>query len=149
MRDPVNIQDLEWNEWNHGNKFGGKSKRISDAGGGQRIGVVLEELPPGRQSSPAHYHLSEEEHIWILQGQATLKIGEERRHVREGDYFCFLPGVEEPHCLVNEADVPCLYVVIGERRKDDVVIYPKSNKIFVRLLDRVYRNNPVEYWLDE
>src|SRR6266568_3406336 len=93
MRDPVNIQDLEWNEWSHKDKFSGKSKRISDAAGGQRIGVVLEDLPPGQRSSPAHYHLSEEEHIWILRGQATLKIGEEQRLVQEGDDFSFLAGV--------------------------------------------------------
>jgi hypothetical protein len=52
MHDPVNIQNLEWSEWSHQRKFGGKSKRISDAAGGQRIGVVLEDLPPGRRSSP-------------------------------------------------------------------------------------------------
>jgi uncharacterized cupin superfamily protein len=145
----VNVNELDWKDWNYGDKFGGRTRNISDAVNALQIGVVLEELPPARQSCPAHYHLSEEEHVWILRGEVTLKVGDEVHHLREGHYISFLAGVEQPHYLINETDNPCLYLVIGQRRKDDVVVYPHSNKIMVRMLDRVYKNKPVEYWLDE
>lgn len=29
---------------------------------------------PGKQSNPAHYHMLEEEHLLILEGQVTLRL---------------------------------------------------------------------------
>lgn len=144
----VNIGELEWKEWSHG-KYGGKTKAVADAAGAQKIGVVLEELLPGQQSSPPHYHLKEEEHIWIIRGQVTLRRGSKSYPLQAGHYVCFLAGVAEPHCLSNEFDAPCLYVVVGEKIKEDIVVYPESNKINVRLLGQVYKNEPVGYWQDD
>jgi uncharacterized cupin superfamily protein len=144
----VNIDELEWKEWSHG-KYGGKTKAIADAAGAQKIGVVLEELLPGQQSSPLHYHLKEEEHIWIIRGQATLRLGSQSYLLQAGQYVCFLAGEEEAHCLINESDASCLYLVVGEKIKEDIVVYPESNKVSVRLLGQVYMNEPVGYWQDE
>jgi uncharacterized cupin superfamily protein len=45
--------------------------------------------------------------------------------------------------------VPCRYIIIGERKRDDVVVYPDSKKVLVRALDEVYERRPVAYWQDE
>jgi uncharacterized cupin superfamily protein len=81
---------MNWSgkEWGHG-KYGGKTKAIADAAGAQKIGVVLEELLPGQQSSPLHYHLKEEEHIWIIRGQATLRLGSQSYLLQPGSTFAF------------------------------------------------------------
>jgi uncharacterized cupin superfamily protein len=145
----VNIAELKWKEWSHGKRYGGKTKAIADAAGAQKIGVVLEELLPGQQSSPPHYHLKEEEHIWIIRGKVTLRLGGTTHLLQAGHYVCFLAGVDEPHCLINESDAPCLYLVVGEKIKEDIVVYPESNKISVRLLGKIYKNEPVDYWQDD
>ena len=38
------------------------------------------------------------------------------------------------------------HLVVGEKIKEDIVVYPESNKINVRLLGQVYMNEPVDYW---
>ena len=42
---------------------------------GEHIGVRIEELSPGTTSSEHHYHTSEEEHVIVLEGTATLVWG--------------------------------------------------------------------------
>ena len=147
--DVVNVDELAWSEWSHGQRFGGRVKAIANSVGATRIGVVLEELPPGRQSSPTHYHMKEEEHVWVLAGRAVLRLGDAEHLLKKGDYVCFRAATAVGHCLINKFDEPCVYLVVGERRKDDVIVYPDSNKLKVRLLDEVYQKKPVDYWLDE
>ena len=70
---------MPWTEWGQGVRFGSRFKVLSDTRkDGRKIGVSYEELPPGKQSVPFHYHLVEEEHIVALEGEATLRLGDER-----------------------------------------------------------------------
>ena len=96
------------------------------------MGVAIEELGPGKQSSPAHYHLFEEEHVYILEGELTARIGSAAHRMRAGDYVCFPAGQKAGHCLVNEGAAPCRYVIVGERNPNEVVVYTDSNKVLVR-----------------
>ena len=52
-------------------------------------------------SSEHHFHTTEEEHVVVLAGEATLVSGEERYAVREGQHMWFRAGDETPHHLVN------------------------------------------------
>ena len=51
---------------------------------------------------PFHYHLLEEEHIIALEGEATLRLGEERHRIKAGDDVDSPAGQRAGHCLVNE-----------------------------------------------
>ncbi len=133
---PIAIDDIPWEEWSEGVRFGGRVRPIGALAGGSRVGVLIEELPPGKQSAPFHWHTREEEHMWFLTGRATLRLGDERHAVKAGDYVCFPAGRELGHCVVNDSDAPCRYLVIGERVPDDVCIYPDSRKVMVRSADR-------------
>ncbi len=140
-RGPISIESLAWAPWSEGTRFGGKVRVLSDTqAGGMKIGVVIEELEPGKQSCPFHYHLVEEEHMVILEGTATLRLGTDRIAVKAGDFISFPAGRAEAHCLVNEGDMPCRYLVIGDNSPDEVCVYPDSNKIQVRALKRVERD---------
>ena len=77
----------------------------------------------------------------ILHGTATLRLGEDRIPVKAGDFVSFPAGRAEAHCLVNEGDVPCRYLVIGDNNANEVCVYPDSNKIQVRALKRVDRDS--------
>ena len=107
----------------------------------------MEELAPGKQSAPLHWHSLEEEHMWFLEGRATLRLGDERYDVKAGDYVCFPAGQRAGHALVNDSDAPCRFLIIGERNQNDVCIYPDSNKIYMRSVGEVFPlNAKVEYW---
>ena len=119
-------------------RFGLRYRHLTLAavGEGYRVGVAIEELPPGRQSSPAHYHIFEEEHVYILEGALTVRIGAEAHAMKAGDYVCFPAGQKAGHCLVNDSGAPCRYVIVGERNPNEVVVYTDSNKVLVRALGR-------------
>ena len=146
---PVSIDSVPWTEWHEGVRFGSRYRVLSDTQkGGRKIGVSYEELPPGKQSCPFHYHLLEEEHIVALEGEATLRLGAERLPIKAGDYVCFPAGQRLGHCLVNETDRPFRFLMIGDNNPAEVCVYPDTNKVLVRALDRArFRDGDrVDYW---
>lgn len=93
-RGPIAIDSVPWQEFSEGARFGSRFRVLSDTRGADRrkIGISYEELPPGKQSVPLHYHMVEEEHIVALEGEATLRLGEERYTLKAGDYVGFPAG---------------------------------------------------------
>jgi uncharacterized cupin superfamily protein len=69
--------DLEWSEHSRGEKFGSRRKQLGSSAGGEKLGCSLYEVPPGRRAWPYHYHLANEEAIYVLEGSGTLRIGGE------------------------------------------------------------------------
>jgi uncharacterized cupin superfamily protein len=145
---PFDVESVAWEDWAEGVRFGGRVRRIGQQAGGSRVGVLIEKLAPGRQSAPLHWHTREEEHLWFLAGAATLRLGDTRHAVKAGDYVCFPAGRRLGHCLVNETDQPCRYLVIGERSLDDVCYYPDSGKVLVRGADGMIVGSgaALDYW---
>ncbi len=152
-RGPVAIESLPWTEWSEGVRYGSRWRVLSDSRGADKrqIGVSYEELPPGKQSCPFHYHMVEEEHIIALEGEATLRLGDERFTIKAGDYVGFPAGQRAGHCLVNEGDKPFRFIMIGDNDPNEVCVYPDSNKVSVSALrdnDRfIVRNGErLDYW---
>ncbi|WP_257385355.1 cupin domain-containing protein [Tahibacter caeni] len=135
---PVAAGTVPWETAFEGTRFGVRYRHLSAAllGEGYRVGVAFEELEPGRQSAPAHYHVFEEEHLYLLDGRLTVRIGAERYAMEPGGYVCFPAGRAAGHCLINEGDATCRYLIIGENDPDEVAVYTDSNKVLVRSLGR-------------
>lgn len=157
-KGPFAVESVPWEPWSEGEKFGGKVRVLARTRTEPRrlkIGVAIEELQPGKQSSPFHFHMVEEEHMLMLEGEATLRLGEERIRFRAGEFVSFPAGDPVGHCLVNESGAPCRYLIIGDHAPDDVCVYPDSNKIMVRALSRIPRDDVFDasatkdYWEGE
>jgi uncharacterized cupin superfamily protein len=135
---PIAIESIAWTEWSDVPRFAVRYKHLSLAGigDGYHVGVAIEELPAGMQTAPAHYHFLEEEHLYLLEGTLTLRLGAERHRMNPGDYVCFPAGQKAGHTLLNEGSAPCRYVIVGENNPNDVVVYTDSNKVLVRPLGR-------------
>lgn len=150
VKRPIASESVPWEEWTEGPRFGSRYRHLTKAAmGGKdyRVGVSIEELPPGKQSCPAHWHVLEEEHLLVLEGRATLRLGDERIELRAGDYVCFPPRQAAGHCLVNESDAVFRFVMIGEQKRDEVCVYTDSNKVLVRSLGVVLDRGAVkDYW---
>lgn len=99
---------------------------------GEHLGVRVEELQAGSNSSYHHYHTSEEEHVLVLKGVATLHYGDKTVQIKKGDHVFFEAGEEIAHHIENTSDEPLTYLVFGERKQDDVVIYPESSIALVK-----------------
>jgi uncharacterized cupin superfamily protein len=151
---PIKSDDVPWTAFADVPNFNIRYKHLTLAACGEdyHVGVAIEELPPGMRTAPAHYHFIEEEHLYILEGALTLRLGAERYAMRAGDYACFPAGQKAGHTLVNEGDQTCRYVIVGENSPNEVVVYTDTNKVLVRplgrraLLDLAAVRN---YWDDE
>ena len=84
---------------------------------------------PGKHSAPAHYHTLEEEHVYILEGALTVRIGADTFEMKAGDYVCFPAGQKAEHCLINNSGAACRYVIMGERNPILLVIPPFVKQI--------------------
>ena len=145
---PIRSDSVPWTEFRHGENFHIRYRHLSQAAGPQpyKIGVAIEELMPGKQNNPAHFHLREEEHLLILEGALTVRIGTSRHVMNAGDYVRFPAGAPHEHCLYNHTTETCRYIIIGDRDPHDVAVYPDSNKVSVRGLGERYRRAPLDYW---
>ncbi len=127
----VNAQDISWTETTRGSRVAMRRKQLGAAAHGQKLGCSLLELLPGKQSWPRHYHLSNEEALFILSGSGTLRLGEETVPVKTGDYVALPAGPACAHQLINEGDEPLRYLAISTMLEPDVIVYPDSNKVGV------------------
>ncbi|HWA49984.1 MAG TPA: cupin domain-containing protein [Dongiaceae bacterium] len=137
---PIASSDVPWSEWSDVPRFAVRYKHLSLAALGEtyHVGVAIEELAPGKQSAPFHYHFAEEEHVYLLEGTLTVRLGPDSYQMKPGGYVCFPAGQRAGHCLVNNSAAPCRYVIVGERIPNEVAVYPDANKVLVRQLGRLF-----------
>lgn len=108
-------------------------KSLGDFTGLTGLGFHLVEIKPGCESSEYHRHLYEDECVYILQGEATVRIGDHKRKVGVGDFIGFRAN-GMAHQLINDGHVILKYIVIGQRLEHDIVEYPEKRK-------RLFRKN--------
>lgn len=131
------ICNINTAKWEHGKDLHGRDWSHIDLSG-DHLGVRIEELPPESTSSEHHYHTSEEEHVLILEGVATLIMGDDERELVEGDHVCFAAGVATAHHMVNRTNQNLKFLVFGERKEDDVVFYPEHQTMLIKSGNRAY-----------
>ena len=149
MEKPVHVDELEWQTYRVSDKIQLRFKAFEADVGAARLGVCIQELPAGSSTAPAHYHALEEEHVYVLDGELTVRLGDERYPMRAGGYIRFPAGAAREHCLINETTSPCRYLIVGERNPNEVVVYPDSNKVQVRAMREIYPREPLDYWHGE
>jgi uncharacterized cupin superfamily protein len=146
-REPFAIEDVEWQEWSKGERLGSRYRELGRFGGASHVGVQIEELAPGKQSNLVHYHMLEEEHVMILDGEVVLLLGGKEYPLKAGHYVCFPAGQKAGHALVNRGHKTCRYLVIGENNPNDVCVYPETDRVGVRALKDGYRLSArMDYW---
>lgn len=145
---PIRSSDLEFDRWQEGTRFAGGEIPLGRLGGAERVGVNLVELTPGKQSCPFHWHLLEEEHFFVLEGRCVLRSGESRFEMGPGDYVCFPAGTRVAHCFENPYPEPCRMLTIGTREKNEVAVYPDSQKMKIRALNVIvpWNDKGLDYW---
>lgn len=131
--EPVNEADLDWSETDR-NATRFRRKQVGAAAGGEAIGTSLYELPPGCRSWPLHYHTGNEEALYVLAGEGTLRTGadgETRHPVEPGDYVACPADERGAHQLVNTGEEPLRFLAISTMNEPDVGVYPESGTVGV------------------
>jgi uncharacterized cupin superfamily protein len=92
---------------------------LGDAAGLTQFGVRLVTLPPGVWSSQRHWHMHEDEFVYMLEGEAILVTEGREDIMRPGDCAGFKAGDRNGHCLQNRSAAPVRFLVAGSRDDRD------------------------------
>jgi len=150
VRLPFSVEDVPWEEYGHGERFGMRFRQLGEFGGCSHVGVCLEEVAPGRQTYPAHYHLLEEEQLLVLEGHPTLRLGEKTYALEPGSYVVFPAGQPAGHTLVNDTEETVRYLIVGERDPREVTVHTDTGRVGVRLIGEGFRMaDTMDYWQGE
>ncbi len=102
---------------------GRTSLRLGDAGGLTQFGVNLVRLAPGAVSSLRHWHLKEDEFVWVTEGVLHLVEDEGATEMHPGDCAAFPANTPNGHRFENRSDAPAAFLVIGSRMPGEEATY--------------------------
>jgi uncharacterized cupin superfamily protein len=105
---------------------------LSDAAGLTQFGAFTETLMPGARSSQRHWHSSEDEFLYTLDGIVTLHEDGGPQDLPPGTCVCWPAGVPNAHCLENRTNQPVTYFVAGSRLPEDTASYPDIDLHYTR-----------------
>ncbi|MFN3819292.1 cupin domain-containing protein [Blastomonas sp.] len=102
---PAHLADVVQQRW---------YRRLSPATGLTDFGASHVVLKPGAWSAQRHWHECEDELLVIIAGTAVLVDDTGRTPLVAGDVAAFPKNDGNGHCLVNESDADCVFLVIGK-----------------------------------
>lgn len=126
----VSEADIEWTEYDEGDAFF-RRKQLSQAVDADSLGCSLYELPAGEQSWPFHYHLANEEAIYVLDGDGMVRTQSGSEPITAGDFLSFPASEEGGHRIVNDSEDILRYLAFSTMNEPDVTIYPEMEKFGV------------------
>lgn len=107
--------------------IGERDKRIlGDLFGITNFGVNFTTLAPGAQSALKHAHTTQDEFIFIVEGNPTLYSGDSEFVMSPGEVFGFAKGGAAHH-LINNTDKTVTYLEVGDRTPGDICTYPNDD----------------------
>ena len=108
-------------------RMAGREKRpLGDLFGLKSFGVNLTRLTPGTESTLHHRHSSQDEFIYVIEGEPTLVTDLGETTLRPGMCAGF-PAGGTAHHLVNRSRRHVVYLEVGDRAKGDEVSYPDDD----------------------
>lgn len=106
----------------------GRAKRaLGDQFGLSQFGINLTVLAPGAASSERHWHETEDEFIFVLDGEAILIDDTGEHLLQPGMCAGFKAGVPNGHKLVNRSAAPVTILEVGTRSNGDRAHYPEAD----------------------
>jgi uncharacterized cupin superfamily protein len=87
-------------------------------------------VPPGKEAFMLHSHSVQEEWSYIVDGEGTAQIGDEKIKVATGDFIAF-PVNGKAHTIVNTGARELVYLTGGEDSPHEIGYFPTINKMIV------------------
>ena len=127
--------------------------------GSERTGLNWVALPPGEEGAPPHCHSLDEEIFVVLDGSGVLelwptpgayRLNPERTRRRS---IAYAPATSSrglrprgSRTASAPEDETFTYLAYGTRRPNDIVYYPRSNKIYFRGVGIIARLESLDYY---
>src|SRR6476619_2441525 len=112
---------------------GREKQRLGDAAGLTQFGVNIARIKAHSKSALRHWHESEDEFIFVLEGELVLHEDAGETVLKPGDAAGWRANGGIGHCLLNRTNRDALYLEVGTRSKAEHVHYPDVD--FVRERD--------------
>ena len=126
----LNLDQLEFSDHQQGERFAAHFGLLSRPLGAEKLGYRVNIIPAGKSAWPFHRHLANEEMLFILEGEGTLRLGDERLPLRAGDVVALL--AEGPaHEVINDSDGYLKYLSVSTMETPEIIEYPDSDKFAV------------------
>lgn len=120
--------------------------RLGDAAGLTQFGVNRLILPPGAWSSQRHWHASEDEIVWVLEGEVVLVEDDGETVLRAGDCAGFKAGVANGHKIENRSAQDAVLLEVGTRSPvTDACDYPDIDMVLPEGADRYFHRDGTPY----
>ena len=120
----VNVDDLDLNDFGHGEKFGAKLGQIGALIGAEAMGCMLIVVEPGKAAFPFHVHHANEEMFVILEGSGEYRFGEAVHDIRAGDVLAApAGGPDVAHQITNTGSSTMKYLGLSTK------IGPESGRV--------------------
>ena len=146
----VNLDDVEADSgW----------RNLGRAAGSVRTGLKHVTVPAGQLHCPPHCHAAEEEIFVVLAGDGVLELTPvpdavdegataEQHEVRAGHIVSRLPGSGMAHAFRGGEDGMTL-LAYGQKIRNEILYYPRSNKIYFRGVGVMARLDHLAYEVGE
>jgi uncharacterized cupin superfamily protein len=105
-------------------------RRLAQDFGLTQFGVNIARLVPGAWSSQRHWHMLEDEFVYVLAGEATLISDDGEQLCRPGDVVGFKAGSKDGHHFINRSDTDAVLLIVGARLDGDHGEYPDIDMKF-------------------
>ncbi len=103
----------------------GRTKHVvGDHAGLNQYGVNIVNLPPGSGSAQRHWHVDEDEFVYVITGELVLITDDGEETITPGMMMGFAAGVSNGHHLVNRSDAMAVYMETGTRGITSECHYP-------------------------
>ena len=99
-------------------------RRLGDAAGLTQFGVNLLRLSPGTWSSQRHWHLKQDEFVYVLSGEVVLVTDAGEESLKAGDCAGFKANEQDGHHFQNRSQADALLLEVGTRVEGDGAAYP-------------------------
>jgi uncharacterized cupin superfamily protein len=104
--------------------------RLSRPAGLTRAHVNMLRVPLGKEAFILHCHSVQEEWSYIVEGEGTAQIGEDKIKVAAGDFIAF-PLNGKAHTIVNTGKSDLVYLTGGDDSPTEIGHFPSVNKMIV------------------
>jgi uncharacterized cupin superfamily protein len=125
-----NAFDPEWDAEQDHPPFCWRRARLGRQAGSEKLGASLYELPAGAAAWPMHIHHANEELIFAIAGQLTLRTPEGERNLMPGDVVACPAGRAGAHRLENRSGEVARVLVVSTMIAPELNEYPESGKLW-------------------
>jgi uncharacterized cupin superfamily protein len=120
-------------------------RNVGEALGARQTALRHLVVLPSALTYPPHCHSADEEVFIVLEGEGLLLLGDEEHPVRAGSVVSRPPGTGVAHAFrAGEGGLTLL--AYGTRVPNDIAFFPRSNKVYLRGVEAIFRIESVDYW---